>query len=303
MSSALEVISFEVAQLGQNGRRYTQHYGWPDNTPWCALAQSYCFDEVAPGLFTASAAVSGIVAQLQRIDDREAQPGDIVAFNWDNRSDLGWMDHIGLIEWSAIDANYNGNFGTLEGNTGSDSNLTSQFLRRTRNNNAGYFTAFFRPLYDGGSGSTVQPPATETPTGTGNGVMYEVHTQRYGWLGPVNTVSDAVDGYAGWQDQPIDAIRACRMDGKRLAINTHMNGQWLGETVFTSSLNGSNADVDGYAGDIGGGFIDGIKVDGCSIRVACGGGYYGWMINGQTPEGDGYAGSFGKGITKVQMKV
>lgn len=148
MASASEAVAKAASYIGLNGKMFTSHYGWPDNTPWCALFQSYVKDAIDPSLWESSAAVSGIVGQLKRVEDWEAQAGDLVAFNWDGRSDLGWMDHIGMVEWSNIDQNKNGYFGTIEGNYG-DSNLTSRVTRVTRNNQGNYFTAFFRPNYDG----------------------------------------------------------------------------------------------------------------------------------------------------------
>lgn len=146
MATAQQIINKAASYIGENGRRFTGHYGWGDNTPWCALFQSYVKDSVDPSLWSSSAAVSGIVAQLTRIQDWEARPGDIVAFNWDSRTDLGWMDHVGLVEWASIDKNLNGYFGTIEGNYG-DNNLSSKVARVTRNNQGDYFTAFFRPNY------------------------------------------------------------------------------------------------------------------------------------------------------------
>lgn len=151
MATAQQIINKAASYIGENGRRFTSHYGWADNTPWCALFQSYVKDGVDASIWESSAAVSGIVNQLARIQDWEARPGDLVGFNWDGRTDLDWMDHIGLVEWANIDHNLNGYFGTIEGNYG-DSNLTSKVTRVTRNNQGDYFTAFFRPVYDGDGG-------------------------------------------------------------------------------------------------------------------------------------------------------
>lgn len=138
---------------------------------------------------------------------------------------------------------------------------------------------------------------------TGDGVRYEVHTAAHGWLGAVNHVGADVDGYAGWDNTPIDGIRAMRVDGKPLEIHTHVNGEWLEPTLFIKSMFGENSSGDGYSGDIGNGYIDAIRVSGAQIRVACGGDYFGWLIDGQTPEGDDFAGDYGLPITAVQMRV
>jgi len=156
-----------------------------------------------------------------------------------------------------------------------------------------------------------QPPQPTPPTNYGSGVEYEVHTRKHGWLGPVSEASDNLaTGYAGWQSEPIDGIRARRKDGKPLTITTLMSGEtkFLNTTTFTNSLFGKNKEGDGYAGDINSGrHIVGLKVTGCDLRVAVAGQpYFGWLENGKTPEGDDFAGDdVGKNrpIVAVQMKV
>lgn len=186
MATASEAVAKAASFIGLDGRKFTSHYRWADNTPWCALFQSYVKDQIDSNMWTSSAAVSGIVAQLTRIQDWEARAGDLVAFNWDGRSDLGWMDHIGMVEWARIDKNLNGYFGTIEGNYGS-SNLTSKVTRVTRNNQGNYFTAFFRPSY-GGSGGSVPAPEP-APSGNLPEIRYCVRTSS-GWLPVMN----------GWKD-------------------------------------------------------------------------------------------------------
>lgn len=182
MATAQEAVSKAASFIGQNGRKFTGHYGWADNTPWCALFQSYVKDSIDPNLWSSSAAVSGVVNQLPRINDWEARPGDLVAFNWDGRTDLGWMDHIGMVEWSGIDRNKNGYFGTIEGNYGG-TNLTSKVTRVTRNNQGSYFTAFFRPNY----GSPKPPEGWSGPgqeiAGADRYATAEAVANRKGWSG------------------------------------------------------------------------------------------------------------------------
>lgn len=74
-------------------------------------------------------------------------------------------------------------------------------------------------------------------------------------------------------------------------------GGWLGETVFAGSMDGKNDSGDfGHA-------LNAIRVDGCEVRVACGGDYFGWRKDGGTPEGDDFAGDYGRAITAVQMRA
>ena len=183
MATAEQAVAKAASFIGQNGRKFTGHYGWADNTPWCALFQSYVKDQIDSSLWDSSAAVSGIVAQLDRIPDYEARPGDLVAFNWDGRTSLApMMDHIGMVEWADIDRSLNGYFGTIEGNYGG-TNLTSKVTRVTRNNQGNYFTAFFRPNY----GSPKPPEGWSGPgqeiAGTDRYATAEAIANRKGWSG------------------------------------------------------------------------------------------------------------------------
>lgn len=143
---------------------------------------------------------------------------------------------------------------------------------------------------------------------SGDGVVYEVHTSD-GWLGPVSKADGTEDGYAGWNGRPIDGIRAYRSDGKPLRLQAIMdNGTEWGVTEFNGSMWGSNADGDGYAGDIGSGHhIIGLRVFGAKCRVQAGGGWLGWTEgDNQTPEGDDFAGEDlwrKQPITAVQMRL
>ena len=142
---------------------------------------------------------------------------------------------------------------------------------------------------------------------TGSGIVYEVHSPAFGWLGQVSKVDDSEDGFAGWMDAPIDGIRAYREDGQSLTLQVYMsNGEWLDVTTFTGSMWGQNQSGDGYAGDINSGnFIVGIRCSGAAIRVAVGTEpYFGWLADSETPEGDDFAGEdLAKllPITAVQM--
>lgn len=242
MASASEAVAKAASYIGLNGRMFTSHYGWADNTPWCALFQSYVKDAIDSSLWESSAAVSGIVGQLKRVDDWEAQAGDLVAFNWDGRSDLGWMDHIGMVEWSNIDRNKNGYFGTIEGNYG-DSNLTSRVTRVTRNNQGNYFTAFFRPNYSSSSGGT-KPTPSPSPSGDLSEIRYRVMTDS-GWLPEMIGWTDtdgSSDTWAG-NGNPISYISIDMPSGSWYQVQT-VNG-WL-DRVY--SYNPDDL-VNGAAGD------------------------------------------------------
>lgn len=156
MATVSQVIDIAASQIGISGtnnkfnRWYWGHDCYDANVyPWCAVFQSWVADQVGGLGYNYSASVSGVVNQLVRIPDDQVQPGDYVAFNWDGRSDLGWMDHIGLVEWFDHSSGY---FGTIEGNT--DGAAGGMCARRTRYNYTTYFTAFFRPVYDGSPAPT-----------------------------------------------------------------------------------------------------------------------------------------------------
>lgn len=155
---------------------------------------------------------------------------------------------------------------------------------------------------DGGTSSSGNEPANGGDS-SGCGVVYEVHTISHGWLGAVSKCDGTEEGYAGYNGEPIDGVRAYRTDGQPITIQSHvLGGEWLGETVFSGSMSGENQSGDGFSGDFGHA-IDAIRVDGCEVRVACGGDYFGWLKDGGTPEGDDFAGDYGRAITAVQMRV
>lgn len=152
MATPQQVIEVAASQIGISGtnNKFNQWYwGHPCYDagvyPWCAAFQSWVADQVGGLGYSYSASVSGICNQLVRVADEDARPGDYVMFNWDGRSDTGWADHIGLIEWSDIAGS--GYFGTIEGNT--DGAAGGLCARRIRYNYTSYFTAFYRPVYDG----------------------------------------------------------------------------------------------------------------------------------------------------------
>ena len=170
-----------------------------------------------------------------------------------------------------------------------------------------HFGNFYLTKYSyAGAGDRTSSFGSEPTNGgdsTGCGVVYEVHTIAHGWLGAVSKCDGTEDGYAGYNGEEVDGVRAYRADGKPLTFQSHVKGGgWLGETVFTGSMDGKNDSGDGYSGDFGHA-LDAIRVDGCEVRVACGGEYFGWLKDGGTPEGDDFAGDCGRAITAVQMRA
>ena len=115
-----------------NGYEYDP--GWA----WCAVFQSYVADDVGLDMVPSSSSAA-VGNQFARVDPHDAQKGDFVLFNWDGRQSVGWTDHIGIVEWFDHDSGY---FGTIEGNVGD-----GYVQRCTRTIYAGYFCAFFRPVW------------------------------------------------------------------------------------------------------------------------------------------------------------
>lgn len=153
-----------------------------------------------------------------------------------------------------------------------------------------------------GNSSACEQARPSSGDDAGDGVVYEVHTSA-GWLGAVGRCDSTEDGYAGWVGMPIDGVRCMRDDGAPVTVSVHLlGGDWTAPTVFTDSLFGENSFGDGFSGDFGHP-IDAIRVDGCEVRVACGGDYFGWLKDGGTPEGDDFAGDYGSSITAVQMRA
>lgn len=143
MASADDFIALATSQIGHYGdyNKYNAWYwepiyGYDPGWAWCAVFQSWCADQLGLG-FKPNSASAYFAQQFPRVD--EPQRGDFVLFNWDGRSDQGWTDHIGVVEWANSQSSY---FGTIEGNTND-----GDVARCTRSQNAGYYVAFYRPTY------------------------------------------------------------------------------------------------------------------------------------------------------------
>ena len=153
MATVQDVLDLAASKIGISGtdNEFNSWY-WgfpcydPNTYPWCATYASWVL--VHAGVpCNPSASASGVATQYTRVADEDVQPGDLVVFNWDGRQDTGWCDHVGFVEWS--DINGSGYFGTIEGNTGYSAG--GEVARVTRYNYSSYFTAFYRPYYDGSS--------------------------------------------------------------------------------------------------------------------------------------------------------
>lgn len=163
--------------------------------PWCAMFVSYVFDhagqEVA-GLPNASclAIKAGAAKAARIISARDAEPGDIVIFNW-HKDSVG-CDHVGIIELNLGDTGVQ----TIEGNTSNAVN------RRTR---SWYDVQYvIRPIW-AEPGDEVPPaqPAPSIPSGVIDPTESILAYDEY--FGPLSTkyVQTALKR-AGWYHRAID---------------------------------------------------------------------------------------------------
>lgn len=248
MSTADQFVAQAAKYIGVSGTDnifntwyWGKHVHDPNTYPWCAAFQSYVAIHDLGMKVKASASAAGVANQGKRVlDESTVRKGDWVVFNWDGRTDTGWCDHIGVVEWFDPKTGY---FGTIEGN------CNDVVTRVTRYNHASYFTAFFRPPYDakqaaptasakpsqprycakvlsGGKGEWLpemvgrkstdgSPDTFAGETGlpiVGLAVKgvgrYRVKTKAHGWLEYVDgyDLNDPENGYAGWKDSPVTAV-------------------------------------------------------------------------------------------------
>lgn len=138
------------------GRWYADTMGRPEYRgpstayPWCAMFVSWAFAQAGqsmPGLPTpqCSVIVSRNRGSSRAVSKRDAQPGDVILFDWDPERGNG-ADHVGIVE-----LNKGSYVQTIEGNTSSGSGGSQSngggVWRRTRAWSDVY--AVYRPEYSG----------------------------------------------------------------------------------------------------------------------------------------------------------
>ena len=235
MASANDYISKAASYIGISGTDNifnTWFWGHPcydaNIYPWCACFQSYVGVHDLQMPFDASASAAGVANQGVRVPDSEARKGDWVLFNWDGRQSFGWADHIGVVEWSDISGS--GMFGTIEGNTGNAPG--GEVARMTRNNNAGYATAFFRPPY------AADPPKPKQVPGSpynNVGLYYTAHVQTIGWCKQVH--DGQVAGTVGYAAR-LEALKINPPDGVKLRVKVHI--QNVGWKTYSNIVHGNS---------------------------------------------------------------
>lgn len=188
MATANDVLNIARSQIGYSrwndtevgtkyGRWYAKLVGDPyfgySGVPFCAMGASWTFDQAnatcagfpgayCPTMLNVAKSVGAVLG-----NKRDAQPGDVVYFNWDG----GVVDHVGFIE-----INQGSYAQTIEFNTNN-----GQVCRRTRNWNT--IEAIVRPNYDGNSSKPTTPstPQPDTSKPTPNTI------EEDGWWGPGTT--------------------------------------------------------------------------------------------------------------------
>ena len=137
------------------GRWYADTMGRPEYRgpstayPWCAMFVSWVFAQAGqsmPGLPTpqCSVIVSRNRGSSRAVSKYDAQPGDVILFDWDPKKGNG-ADHVGIVE-----LNKGSYVQTIEGNTSSGSSGSQSngggVWRRTRAYSTVY--AIYRPVYE-----------------------------------------------------------------------------------------------------------------------------------------------------------
>lgn len=182
MATANSVLKIAAGEIGYNrwndpnpgtkyGRWYAEltksPYFGQSGVPYCAMFVAWCLAQAGQscsGMPTAAVvtAYNGAKnAGLVRANKQDAQPGDLVCFNWGDGGSA--YDHIGFVE-----KNCGTYIQTIEGNTtsgmsGSQGNGGGVY-RRTRN--WGVVQAIIRVPYDGQATPAPTPSAPSTSTTT-----------------------------------------------------------------------------------------------------------------------------------------
>lgn len=291
MATANEYLAKAASYIGICGTDnifntwYWGHHCYdPDIYPWCAVFQSYIGVHDLDMDFTPSASSAAVGWQGERVADEDVEPGDWVLFNWDGRPDLGFTDHIGVVEWS--DINGSGYFGTIEGNTGYS--WGGEVARCTRYNWGSYTTAFFRPPY---SDTPYNPEPLPEPVVVDD-ILYAASTDPNGQLWLPNMVGlvdtgGSDDDFAGILGEP---IRWIAIDGVGpYRVYTEASGV----LPWVDSFNKKDLEY-GCAGD--GSPITALEIPNMGIKYVAhnlGGNWLPWMIGNHDTGGssDPFAGT------------
>lgn len=128
LSKAKAYVDAKYVEVGDNMTVFGKWYGL-NGQPWCAMFVSKCFDEAGLVKLVAASSKKGFascnsgwqwfVKNNQYVAVGQAQPGDIVFFNFDNNPHT--TEHVGIVV-----SNDGKNLITYEGNTSPEKSKGSQ---------------------------------------------------------------------------------------------------------------------------------------------------------------------------------
>lgn len=139
-TTAEQALDAARSHLGETGNKFNNWAGWPSDTPWCAIFQSYVLVNDCGMDVAVNASAAGLCLEFDGVPFESVTPGDLVFFGWDGIRSVYFRDasHVAMVE----SVNDDGTFWTIEGNS-----MWGDVHRTLRNVNASYYCAFFRPPY------------------------------------------------------------------------------------------------------------------------------------------------------------
>lgn len=250
MATAEKVLDWARSQIGNNGRKYWNHYNGEgtyvngDVTPYCAYFVSYGLEtnDVACAWFPNGYAPDSYDVPNDWISKYSLKPGDVVGFDWD---DDYRGDHTGFVEsvhdWGCV---------CIEGNTSGGIVDRKQRLWSV-------ILGGIRPKYDSG---VHQDPGERK---NNLGLSYRVHSENVGWL---PAVSDGQTAGTTGHSLRMEAFKITPPDGVTLDVFAHV--QNIGTLGYPSIKKGASSgtgssDNDPIIGTVG----RSLRVEGFLIRV------------------------------------
>ncbi len=165
LNVALGEVGTTEQPAGSNKVKYnTEYYGKEvsgDAYPWCVVFPWWVFKHAgASNLFYGGQRVASSTALMNwskknnrwvKAGTQDAQPGDVVLFNFDKNSNDA--EHTGIV----LEDMGNGTIKTIEGNTGAGNDANGGQVQ-IRERNLSKILGFDRPPYDGNSNTKITTP-------------------------------------------------------------------------------------------------------------------------------------------------
>lgn len=255
MATPAQFISLCAAEIGNNGTKYNM-WKWGYIQPaWCATGLSWVnVVQLGGPLGFDSGAVSTV--RSQRLPEVAANSlsgvkvGDLACYNWNGRTDRGWMDHIEVVEWVNP---ANGQFGTIGFNT---DNIVK---RVTRTVHASYFVCFVRPAYDGANTPTTGGGgSTGGSTSSGSKWMSQIGSGN--WRNEATTSSGIFATYGvGAQVECVGWVYGQDPygTGQNRWVKSKNNGKYAWEGLFSRASVDSLGQLNGSGGSASSGGASG----------------------------------------------